>query len=813
MRTKTLKGINGFALIVVVGAIVAVMLIAVVLAAVSRLESNIATNYFYQVQAELLAKGAVDYAIRALKTDAKTNFAYTDVTVSPADINLGFGGYLGKTTITVTDEQRKINLTNAPVTLLQNSGLFTDQQIANIIDYQDSDDVPTVVGSATGVEDNTKTKDAPFETLEEIMAVEDIDETVYNSAVSFITINSFLDTKCNNRSPININTAHYYTLKANLLGLSDGINTISNSDATRLASAIRSDRSSAKGSFRHQWVWDGSKWVNYGWTRFEDLVYATLSSAEKTKVVVDNCNPNKDKSALSVQTTEFCFCSGGYYTIEAASLIEKGSVNVAEEEIKAVVKIYDIWHQTTKEDFRDEDLNKNGVLDAGEDLNGNGQADFPSWTRVNWKDSCEINFDLLKNYIYDSTDSSSVVIPDAIKIGFWDNFEEDYGVAGTDTGDWIANEQTFRINEGGNGVLRTWPASGSFTAGVDYFPSVNLDPNKWLFNEFSMRVRMLDETDNIKSPLRINLPWPAVPQGSYWQNSAPTGTCPGTWVSRDCHERWMNTAHLEFGNGNGYAAVYCSYPQTYDIRNEGPNVDYEIYGQWVQYDDASYPKWTYFAPAPDIKPKATLQQPQLFVYMNDYVWTGHGAVDGTLTSPVASYQADRTFVMRSAGQRKLDIGVYFSTIPHVYFNTGIEPLKNSSYTNRQVRLIGMGSLFDADDVRIIPSSGQYVSIEPYSSLGTIEQGVVSGTITLDDWAAAGSYGDSRTRQQSMITLGWANPGANNSIKYQADFSVYCNTSYATTNENEPFLVDTPVLEDVFVTYFKDIEIVHYKKSN
>jgi hypothetical protein len=667
------------------------------------------------------------------------------------------------------------------------------------------------VGSATGIEDDAKTKDAPLETIEEVMAVDGIDETAYNSASSFITVNSFIDSKCQNRSPININTAVFNVIKANLLGLSDGLNTISNQDATRVAAALVSARGSSGGRFRHEWVWNGSQWENYGWSRFEDIVYATLLSADKTKIIVDNCNPNKDKSDLTVSTTEFCFCSGGHYLVESTAAIEKNSVDVATKSIRAIIKVYDIWHQTTKEDFRDEDLNKNGVLDAGEDLNGNGRADFPTWSRVNWKDSCEINFDLLKNYIYDSTDAASVVIPGAVKIGFWDNFQEDYGVAGTDTGDWVANEQTFEINKSGNGVLRTWPASGTFSAGVDYFPSINLDPNKWLFDEFCMRVRLIDETDNIKSPVRINLPWPVVPQGSYWQGAAPMGTCPGVPVSGDCHERWMNTAHLEFGNGNGYGAVYCSYPQTFDIRNEGPNVDYEIYGQWVQFDDSSYPKWTYFAPNPDIKPKATLQQPQLFVYMNDYVWGGHSAIDGSLTSPVTSYQADRTFVMRSAGQRKLDVGVYFSTIPHIYLNTGNEPLKNNSYTNRQVRLVGVGSLFDADDVRIISSDGQYVSIEPYDDLGTIEQGVVSGTVTLDDWAAAGSYGSSRTRQASKITLAWANPGANNSIKYKADFSVYCNNNHNITSETEAFLVDTPVLEDVFVTYFKDLEILYYKE--
>lgn len=58
-----------------------------------------------------------------------------------------------------------------------------------------------------------------------------------------------------------------------------------------------------------------------------------------------------DKSDLNRSTTEFCFDSGGIYSIQSIGLVTKRGEVLAERKIEALVKVYDVWRESTQRQF------------------------------------------------------------------------------------------------------------------------------------------------------------------------------------------------------------------------------------------------------------------------------------------------------------------------------------------------------------------------------------------------------------------------------------------------------------------------------
>ena len=745
-------------------------------------------NYMVSVKAKYLAEAGANHAIAKLKNDARNNFAYND------NVSIGGPQFLGEGiyTVDIKDEQSKININNASLSLLTN--LFRVNVISD----------PTTKAS-----DIVAYRIAhPFITIEEIIAVDGIGKGTFNKIKDLITVTSYKDPNCDSRSPININTADDKILEAVLVSLSDGIIIIWFWDARKVVNTIKAEITN-NGSFNHP----------DGWSRFRDAVESAGIPTDWVNIIIANCNPNSNKAGLAqpTTTTEFCFHSGGYYSLQSTGIVKKGGVEVSEKKINTIVKVYDIWNQTTKEDFIGEDVNGNGSLDTGEDVDGDGTLDTPTVNKVNWKNSCPINYDCLKTHIYDPDEA--VTIDNALKIGFWDNFTEsnfrnDYDTDGTDRGDWISLQESFSINEDGDGMLRTrWPTELPVD-GLDYFPAVELDKSKWRFDDFSIRVRMMDETSGSKTWKRTDLPWPAVPIG--WETAGDGGN--------PAFERYFNVGHLQFGDVWDHAhnpcqlsAMYLGYPQMYDVipNTETPEYDarygvgnYDVdgadnalYNAWVSFALMRFggPRWEipsaiWWAPDPAIKDYSVVSQPNLYVVYNDWEWWGHpGGIGGTKTFSVPGYKSDKTFQFRSKGMRDLEGVVYYGG-GSTSFDAGNEPL--FTYKNRYIKLVGMGNLPDADNIRIISRHRglgsdpcKYISID-YDTGETIEQGTVSGTVTKLDTANAGT----------TVNLAFASPGSSTSVEYRADF-------YSMDDDIE----DTPVLEDVFVTYLKPTKILYYSE--
>ncbi len=71
-----------------------------------------------------------------------------------------------------------------------------------------------------------------------------------------------------------------------------------------------------------------------------------------------------DKSDLNRSTTEFVFDSAGIYDIESAGQIVNKHEVLAERRIEALVKVYDVWRETTQRQFAQGVISKAAATDA-----------------------------------------------------------------------------------------------------------------------------------------------------------------------------------------------------------------------------------------------------------------------------------------------------------------------------------------------------------------------------------------------------------------------------------------------------------------
>ena len=488
----------GFALIVTVGILAVLVLIGICLAVSMRLEENTAASYSNDIKARYLAEAGINRAIAELKDNARNNFIYSYSGSALYTDNTLYSN-CGSYSVDVYDEQRKVNIhldnmTDSTIRILQNLGL-TDQQIANLIDYQDSDDVPTTVGAAIGVDDDSTAdiKDAPLETIEEIRAIDGITEATYNNIKAHITIFSYQDPHTINsagnteaRCPINVNTASQEVIEAVLKNISGTIGgttyTISDTEANKVANDIINAR-------------PFNSWMEFKACLDGSVVDNDIRS-EEALLIMRNCNPNRQKP--STYTTEFCFFSGGKYTIISTGILYATPAQtkiIARKRIKAVVDIYSVLNETSKEDFDDGQTMKQQYQSNGEFAKGRSfkvttlnSCPFEpmnsgnDWTGegVDWATFSpnDPEFDP-----YDANFKYSI-LPDAIKLGFWDNFDEevDTGVALNDrladfweigikptndtftVDDWnayhgVTTVPTYKLHQGSSCNYGCWPVT------------------------------------------------------------------------------------------------------------------------------------------------------------------------------------------------------------------------------------------------------------------------------------------------------------------------------------------------------------------
>lgn len=827
-NTMKMNNNSAIALILTVGILAILVLVAVGLSAFTRLELRATENLANQLKAELIAEAGIAQAINDLKYDAAFGvkadpydtvfdpWYYSDgVAVDLADATApSYGSDIvcgdGTYRLKVIDCAALINInTPLPNVDAENDLKNMLKVLLNSLALPGLNSAMISVIAQDMIDLRGTLPGGVYSSKDEIKLVANIGEGRCNEIKKYITLYNNADDEAGHtfRTFVNVNTASANVLYAVLRDLMDNAVECSNLTA---AIEARQKTNSFDGKTPDANVFDficpRSEFGKFLYYAADPAGLNIISQANRDSVL-----RKTDPNLNNTDTTHFSFDSGGYYEIEAI-----GSYRGAKKRIKKVVLIYNKIYETTASEFS---------------IAGNG-------ARVNLKNRCPINFSELKQHIYtfDSDPTTGTIIrPDAVKLGFWDDFEEGYPADGTGKGDWIENEQRIEVNLSGNSLLRTWP-TGPFILGDDYFPKIALDPGKWLFNGFCLRARVIDETSQNKHTGRTDLPWSAVPQSSYWVGSAPavaalncTEVNDGTYTqafvqanikldnlgvpSYNSHERFMNVPHIQFGMG----AIYCSYPQNKDLFTG--NVD--IYKNWVNYDGTGY---IYFGPPPDMKAFNIIKVPHVMVYMNDWLWGGHPPVAGTKHFPITTYYADKTIRLKSKGQRDLDATIYAtdgSGNPDILdIDTGIEPLKD--WQNRVIKVVGMGNLFDLDNMRIIPEQGIYSSNT--FTVNNIEWGTISAEIFLsenalaaeekiylttnfsagENMAATPGPGDIHPGSAFEVSGGPIGGGTNPSIEYRA--YIYSGYGNAASDYQE-----MPVLESVTMTYMPLTKIVYQSK--
>jgi hypothetical protein len=366
---------NGYAVLIVVGSVALLTLVMVVAVYVLKSESRIAENNIRQVQVRYLAEAGINYAIAELTygPEGAVNNSYDGSLESWAgypsfNINIT-SSKTGNFTIHIRDCARQIyvndtNDYNRLENLINNLGLY----------------LPVGCNGDEGTKIINNRPAGGYITKDQIrIALSDVE---YDALKKYLTVHAYQDNKVIDpldtdpvgvdgdgiyvglsRAPVNVNTAHLYVLKAVLSGLSDGTNSITTAEADNLAAYLISGRDYT--------------------TR--DELYSRLEAAEAAAVISSGdaalvmaatnpntdymkCNPNQtwrdkhlsasgwqavDKTDITSYTTEFCFHSGGYYEINSLAQITDNTTSdiLAEKQLVSVVKLFDIWLQRHQDEF------------------------------------------------------------------------------------------------------------------------------------------------------------------------------------------------------------------------------------------------------------------------------------------------------------------------------------------------------------------------------------------------------------------------------------------------------------------------------
>jgi len=319
------------------------------------------------------------------------------------------------------------------------------------------------------------------------------------------------------KAPVNINTAGTEVLQAVLRQV------LSDDKASALSAAIMTQRATVP--FRS---WNGAVAAG-GFDGFIDTVAISPALLSSEKIAVkNNANPNRVKPAA--YSTDFCFHPSGYYEITSAGMVgldansdgdlaDAGDIIRAEKRMNAIVRIYGILNMTAKEQFRGEDSNYNGTLDPGEDRNGNGILDNPVFERMTWLNSCPVVSSDDQGLRYRA---NYTVIPNSLKMGYWDNFDEDNDNTlkkGYTWYYWTAENNTMVITDADS------DGDCELTSATSAWPKFKMDATaanpSWKFgNNFSIRAFLRPDQDPASDGSNVTghiiFAWGAYELGNLW---------------------------------------------------------------------------------------------------------------------------------------------------------------------------------------------------------------------------------------------------------------------------------------------------------
>lgn len=699
----------GVALLMALGILALLSILGVAFSTNMRLMERTTRDFVYDMQARYLAEGGIEYAIGALKEDARNRFVFDGIDQNSDELVVPEIEYpndiKGTTTVNIIDTARQININNADSLLLACLPDIGTKRAEAIIKLRNS-----------GIK---------FLTKKSICLANEVGKDIYAKIKDYITTDTYIDPNVLDkdgkvvqvgRSAININTIiKNPDVIQKILSKCDGVST---GIANRIIEAIRNNVP-----------------IN-SWEEFNNIIdsISGISDSNKKKIK-DIFNPNRSKPVMTGSgkglTTEFCFHSGGRYDLTAICELKKQGKVLASKRINSIVKIFDLWNQTTKEQFRgDEDTNADGdINDDGEDLNRNGIWDIPTYQMVTWMDSCPV---LATEYW--SNSNSNITINDSLKIGYWDDFNNvGYYKANWHDEKTLASELSYVAN----GVLNM-PTFGEVILGKD--------TDRWDFGDSSVTIIQHDNID-LNTKREVDPNW------------------------------WCATGYFMFRYRTADEYVF----QGIDIYKDGGVYDDEVEAQIngaKSYIDSSYVQ---------TKVYRILQKGSNFVYL----WIDKN-LDGSF-----DFSHNLSCSGRSASTGKLKL-----------FMQGTWGVTNNSCT--------------WDSLRIIPSTGKYISVPTNKTIplldldDAVQWGTLWATVTLPEenagvvrFKASNNLDDLSDPDGSVELIG--NNADGISLRDIPNSTVIQYGAYFECGDTENYL-KTPILEDVWVTYLPKTKILYWREG-
>lgn len=197
----------GTVLIVTIWVVLVLAGLALVFARSMRVSAAVAANQVAAIQAECIAEGALQYVIAKIieAADTKGDETSSEASADYEEQEVGEAGYFWvlrsnlesdhEFDFGLTDEAGKINLNSASVEMLQKLPGMTAELAASIIDWRDSDSDVTTGGAESESyllqADGYQCKDAPLETVEEILLINGASEDLLYGEDT--NLNGYLD--------------------------------------------------------------------------------------------------------------------------------------------------------------------------------------------------------------------------------------------------------------------------------------------------------------------------------------------------------------------------------------------------------------------------------------------------------------------------------------------------------------------------------------------------------------------------------------------------------------------------------------------
>jgi type II secretory pathway component PulK len=174
---------KGLVLVAVLWLVVVLMAIVAVLGRKARLDMKVSQSMLEGIRCKWACRGGIEKAIGVLNEDTRESDSLIDTwSDNDADFNnVALEGCLFN--VQVIDEASKLNINTATKEQLMGLQYMTEDVADAIIDWRDSDDVPSNTGVESGYYENLpygyRIRNGPFRTIRELLLVKGVTEELF----------------------------------------------------------------------------------------------------------------------------------------------------------------------------------------------------------------------------------------------------------------------------------------------------------------------------------------------------------------------------------------------------------------------------------------------------------------------------------------------------------------------------------------------------------------------------------------------------------------------------------------------------------